>query len=576
MRRIVIALACVAVGATAATATAGAASPRGLELAATGWHRPPHRAKPAFHIGLIMGANQGTPLDVTDVRGMAVDDADGYVFISGGKPSAYHVEVLTTDGTRIAAPGLANEAHPYGMAFADGKLYVNRCPDHVIDVIDPATLTVTDSFGITPSTDGQFTTCDVTVAGGRIWFQSGGDGPLASAPVAAPHTMTTYPSLGNFYHLALGWNPAAPDVLVATGRIGDADAHGTMALDISTATPTVTSEGYSAGTGAAVSPDGATTFLAGGKGLASYATADFSSNPTYDSDGYSNDPVISHDGGYVAFSSDRQYDPKGGQDVYVYPVGSSTPQRTWRLPDGAYSPLKMRVAFSADDSKLYVVSYGALGRFHALLGPTKQQTSMTSSLGSSLIRAGGRTTFTVHLDNWSTNRRVHIYSESWDSVTPKLIDSPLVDSATGDATIDVAPVKAHTYWATWDGDAVYGGSIGTPVRMLRVRFLLKAKLLYAYRIRDGVHLYHSGTAPVYVVAAYPRVRSSCALDFQLEVRTSSGWKYTDACGAENRHGIGAAKITHLRTHRLYRINAVARSNVNVETQTRWVQFEVTG
>ena len=540
-------------------------------LAASGWHAPAHRVAPFART--VYGGNDGLQLDESDVTAIAVDDADSYVFVAAGSPDAYHVEVLTTWGSAIPASGLAGETGAKGLVFSGGLLYVNRCASGAIDVVDPSTLTVVDTIAIAtyPDTTG----CPIAVAGGRIWYQDGTTGDLASTTVATPRTSTTYPALGTF-GAKFASNPAVPNELIVSGRqptLGDSSQ--TVALDVSSATPTVTSSTNAGFATMALSPDGQTLYAGGGTSVTAYAVSDFAAGTTYGGDSrFVDQPAVSPDGSHVAFGIDNL---GGGTlpDIYVYPTADgSQPNRSWQLPDTNYQHSGL-VAFSSDGSKLYVVTHGLAARFHVLSGPSLLQSTLTAALAKSTITYGHTTTLSIHLTGFSTNRTVAIWAQPWSSLTGRQVATAQVDAATGNVVVAVSASKDTTFWATYDGDAVYGGSVGSPERALLVRFAVAAKLFNAYRVKNHVHLYHVGTSPVYALGVRPIHRGLC-IDFQLEVHTSSGWRATDHCFAENRKGGVAVKVTHLRTGRLYRINAVVGDSYHPLTPTRWVKFEVTG
>ena len=569
LRRTLLMGATLALGFSCAGMASASASTH--TLAAGGWHAP---TTPVQHFArTVYGGNDGTALDESDVTAMAVDDADGYVFLAAGNPDTYHVEVLTTAGTTVSAPGLAGETDARGLVFSGGLLYVNRCSSGAIDVVDPSTLTVTDTIAIATYSNAS---CPIAVAGGRIWYQDGATGDLASATVATPRTLTTYPALGTF-GARFASNPAVPNELVVTGRqptLGDSSQ--TVVLDVSAATPSVTSSSDNGFLSMALSPDGATLYVGGSPSVWAYSVSTFAAGTGYSGETRNTDlPAVSSDGSHVAFGID-DYCCTPQPDVYVYATADgSAPNRTWQLPDTNYHH-SVWTAFSGDDSRLYVVTYGqGSARFHLLSGPTLLQSTLSASLAKGTVTYPHTTTLSLHLSGFSTNRTVDIWAQPWSSLKGKEVGTAQVNALTGNVTVAVGASKDTTFWATYDGDAVYGGSVGSPEHALLVRFAVAAKLFNAYKVSNHVHLYHAGTSPVYALGIRPVHRGLC-VHFELQVHTSSGWRESDHCFAENRHGAVAVKVTHLRTGKLYRINAVVVDNYHPIKTTKWVEFEVTG
>jgi hypothetical protein len=173
----------------------------------------------------------------------------------------------------------------------------------------------------------------------------------------------------------------------------------------------------------------------------------------------------------VAVTADGKYVAGGvhtgtgsGNDVFVYPVGSTTPVRTWRIGDGASELPNHSLAFSPDASRLFAVaedaSTGHLA-FHVLSQPTVRLAVTSTSLARSAktVRYGSHTSLKVQVKGTTTGK-VDLYATT-SSQTDQLVATGTVTS--GAATFTVTPKLKTTYSAQLEQGAGYATSTSQSV-----------------------------------------------------------------------------------------------------------------
>ena len=306
---------------------------------------------------------------------LAVDPSYQHVFVSGG-PGTSSIVVLNYSGTIVKTITGEGGASQMAVDTATHTLYVALHDQTAISEINTQTLTESKRFSTAPYPDPS----SLAIAGGKLWFtcfQNDGEGchgvvsadldgsnmAVAPAPVASYFfaTALTAGGPGNKY-LAVGDSYQEPP---------DVDVY-----DVSGATPTLVSHIHNPDGGSAevrdmtFDPSGANLLLACGAPyyVESLATSTLLSSAEYPTGPYPISVAVTADGNYVAGGINTN----SGPDVFVYPVGSTTPVRTWQVGDDNLAGLDHSLAFSPDASKLFAVTAdSATGHlaFHVLSEP---------------------------------------------------------------------------------------------------------------------------------------------------------------------------------------------------------------
>ncbi len=291
---------------------------------------------------------------------LLVDNAHQVLYVSGGR-TANSVLVLGFDG-RVRAT-VDHEYGATGMALsADGKtLYVAEAAGDAVSAVDTGTLTERARYAApVPGT------CPTSLArtGDRVWVGYGcgtsWDGGIAELDTAAAQPQLV---LGKQDQSGDTHYSAAPRL--AAGTTAD---QSTLAVSEPALSP-VTLSGYrvdgdrlrllaAAPRGGsnlndlALSPDGATAFLAAGSQhqVDAFATADLSSAGAYATGSSPAAVALNSDGTQLATATGAP----GGQ-VLLHPVGRSTTTTVGRLPDDETAAAH-GLAFSADGGTLFLVT----------------------------------------------------------------------------------------------------------------------------------------------------------------------------------------------------------------------------
>lgn len=533
----------------------------------------PHAATPAPAPAVVTSGGAGTPLDLQALQSMVVDDTNQRVFVTGedsGGSQGWVLRVYDFAGNLLSPAGLAGETDARGLALSGTTLYVARCTDSVIDIVDTTTLTVTDSI---PISDSGFASgydfCDLAVAGGRLWYTPNDQwSSLTSVTIAAPHTETSYPGFGLFYNPQFATLPSDPNLLVVSGL----DSSDTVAFDLSGGAPVET--GKASDTEfwhAPITPDGQSLLLSSSQGIEQLSLTGMEAERYYPVTWNSFSPAVSPDGAYVA-SATNVYTISGAPaDVYVFPAGSTTPNRVWRLPE-ADQEVDTRTAFSADMTKLFVLTtwFGTSGHFHVLTQPTAQTPGLTLSAASN-IRYGSATTVTAHLAGGTTNHSVSIVCKAYGHAS-RVVANGVVGGG-GGLSVRLRPSSNTTCWTTYAGDADWAPATSSDHTIL-VHAVVTGKLYRTYGSSGGYKLIHQGVIPYYTANVRPVHRGAC-ITFVLELKTSGGWRYTTACFKMNRRGSATASILHLRSGHRYRVGAAFRDAAHAAGGTAWTYFKVT-
>ncbi len=522
---------------------------------------------------VAVGGGAGSSLQLQTLQSMVVDDTNQHVFVTGQDSGGSHgfvLHVFDFSGNLVSPAGLTGETNARGLAMSGTTLYVARCAASVIDVIDTTTLTKTDSIPISHSGyDSGYDFCDLAFAGGRLWFTPNDQWTsLTSVTIAAPHTETSYPGFGLFYNPQFATVASNPDLLVVSG-LGDSD---TLAFDLSSGPPVET--GQAAGTvfsHAPITPDGQSLLLASSQGIEQLSLSAMEPEHYYPVVWNSFSPAVSPDGAYVASATNVYTIAGAPADVYVFPAGSTTPNRVWRLPE-AGGEVDTRTAFSADMTKLFVLTtwFGESGHFHVLTQPTAQTPGLTLSAVKNL-RYGSSTTVTAHLSGGTTNRSVAIACKPYGSAA-RVLASGAVGGG-GGLSVRLRPSRNTTCWATYTGDADWAPAKSAQ-RTILVHAVVTGKLFRSYGSASGYRLFHQGVIPYYTATVRPVHRGAC-ITFVLEVKTSAGWQAIKACFKMNGRGSATASLLHLSRGRSYRVGAAFRDAAHAPGGTPWTYLKVT-
>ncbi|MDX6548287.1 MAG: hypothetical protein QOG33_1837 [Gaiellales bacterium] len=489
--------------------------------------RIPHITVPLALAALVLGISApsparaaGTTLPQQGFDSMLVDEAHGQVFVDGPSPAGTSsLVVLNADGTlKSTVPG---EQGARGMALDNGTLYVARCnPNHastppatgVIDAIDTATLTRTDSFpiaiSVTDPIQQQF--CALAIAGGRLWYAAGDQpGNLTAVDLAAPHTQHSY---GSFGAEAFAATPGDPSTLVALS------GSRAVQLDVSGATPTGTEFQVASASQIAVDDSGTILYVQSFDGIHSYSLQGGTALDVYPAGGQVSNEAISGDGGLVVeglFGGVRLFHG----DSPDTPFGSIT------IANGIVG-----LALSDDGKELYAVTAGDFGStIYHIHGPALPAPQLTVKASTGSISYLQRVRLTAHLGGSHGSAVVSFYAVPYGGVA-HLIGSGEVGAA-GNVSIISPQLKRNTrFYVTYAGDDTTASGT-SPAVAVTVHAIAKAKLLGAYGRSGAYHLYHYTTAcpsrgsgcPVVVGSVTPN-HAGRLLTFQLQIHTASGWR----------------------------------------------------
>jgi hypothetical protein len=337
-------------------------------------------------------ADAGTILPLQGFSRIIPDHAHSHLFITGSPGTDSAVVVVNEAGGIVKT--FTGEGGAGGMALSGTSLYVARCGPQLIDVIDTATLTVTDSFAA-PGLDED---CDIALAGGRLWYADKWQGGhLRSVTLDALHTQHT--TTGATYAGAMfAWSPSAPNTLVVA-ESGVAPT-GVYVLDVSGADPVlVTVEGNLGGSTSgirdlALSADGTELYVTAGSpyGVLELPLADL----THVDALYPTGTTLSG----IALSTDETRIGAGltsdnHRDLLTFAAGDEAPVGAVAL--GSVSGPHMfgrAVAFTADGSGLFSVrteSFGTKVVLHLSPAASLPSSSLTMSATPAQVGVGGTT-----------------------------------------------------------------------------------------------------------------------------------------------------------------------------------------
>jgi hypothetical protein len=404
-------------------------------------------------------ADTGTQLPFANGRAawLAVDSAHQHVFVSGGAGNS-SIVVLNYAGQILKTIGGEGGASQMVLNAATHTLYVALHDSSAISEIDTQTLTETHRFSTAPYPSPT----SLVIAGGKLWFScaNGSSGCLVSANLDGSG-MATPISGGNFpLFLAAG---GTSNHLLAFGYSED-EPPSLYVYDVSGSTPTEVGYVFAPNGNSSdiadmtFSPSGANLLLATGAPYFIQSLTASTLTPSFD---YPTGPypvavAVTADGKHVAGGINTGTGE--GNDVFVYPTGSTTPVRRWAIGSGVPGLLDHSLAFTPDASRLFAITNGPSGhlQFNVLDQPTVALKATTTSVSRSArtVKYGRHASLKVHVGGTSSGK-VDLYATN-SSASNKLVGTATVTS--GVATFTVAPTQNTTYSVQFEEGSGYASS----------------------------------------------------------------------------------------------------------------------
>jgi len=401
-------------------------------------------------------ADTATQLPFTHGGYLAVDPSGGHVFVSGG-PGNSSIVVLNYSGAIVKTITGEGGASQMALDAATHTLHVALHDATAISEINTQTLTETKRFSTAPFPDPT----SLVIAGGKLWFScaEGNSGCLVSANLDGTGMATPISGAGNLpLFLAAG---GTNKHLLAFGYSEDSPPN-LYVYDVSGSTPSLVSNAFAPNNSSDVAdmtfdPTGANLLLATGAPyfIQSLTTSTLTPSAEYPTGPYPVAVAVTADGKFVAGAKNTN----AGPDTFVYPVGDTTPVRTFQAGDDSLSGVAHGLAFSPDASRLFALAFdSATGHlvFHVLLGPTIRPASTTTSLGRSArsVRYGRSASLTTHVGGTATGK-VDLYAVGLGGAKKLVATSTL---RSGTVTFTVEPRQTTTYSAELEEGSTYASS----------------------------------------------------------------------------------------------------------------------
>ncbi len=488
----------------------------------------------------LAASSTTTALPIQGFGDMVVDPAGHHVFITGNpsKPNS-SIVVLNADGS--SAGTITDESGAGDMVLDGTTLYVARCGWGVIDVIDTTTLARVDS--IQASVGGA---CHLGLAGGRLWYGTRDQwNTLTSVTVAAPHTVETYPDLGQMYQPEFLTSPVNPNLLyISPDGSSPPDV---LVLDVSADTPVVVQDvglgSYDAIDDWVLSPDGGTLYLAAGYpySLIALHTADLSPAGTYPTGAYPVAVDLSPNGTHLVGGVDS-----ASSNIQQFPLGTAVSDATALTADftTSFTP-PGGVRYSEDGSRVFSITedtYGTIDELHVSSLLPESALSITAaaktvSLGGS-VNVGGH--LTLPGGATQSGHTVHVYATA-----PGGSETELGTATTSSFGNWYFAVKGPLTGGTWairagfDGESAYAPSsasttvaVGDPPPSLTIgagastitvgKQVTVSAHLGAWHSNDMVSIYRStgGSAPVLAATGAVGVDGTFAARFSPGAKTT--------------------------------------------------------
>jgi len=416
-------------------------------------------------------ADTATPLPFIEAStSLAVDPVGQHVFVSDGGDTS-SIIVLDYNGNIVKTITGEDGASEMALDSATHTLYVALRDATAISEIDTQTLTETTRFSTAPYSDPT----NLVIANGKLWFSSTGTGNccvvsanLDGTGMAAASLPDGVANPGEYTALAAG---GAGGKLLAVGQLHSTGQTAVAVYDISQDPPALVSstsdaDGCYFADGMTMDPAGANLFLACNfpHSVIGLSTSDLSSSTEYPVGAAAWPPAVaaSADGNYLAGGATACGNDQPGDDVFVFPIGNTTPARKWSIGLCSVESL----AFSPDASQLFAVAGAGVGAgldFYTLDQPTVPMTETVTSLTPSQtsLYAGQPLTLTAHVTGTATGT-VHLYGAPEDGGSETLLATGSV-GAGGDVVFNVNPGVSTVYTAVLDAGQGYAASISPAI-----------------------------------------------------------------------------------------------------------------
>lgn len=332
-------------------------------------------------IGASTAGAASFTMPLTTYGGLALDEAHGQMFVSGGDS----VAVRSLDGSAKATlGGLVNAG---GMVISGSTLYVAQCGISSIATFDTATLGAGPSISLGTEAprgpaDNPARPCTLTKAAGRLWFSdSATSGSIASVNLSTGAVQTFMPNA--FYGAVIASNPAnSNQIVIASGSSHPTDI-GVYDVDPAVGTPTLAGSIFRAADGTEVNdirftPTGTSLLVT----RANVLKLDASTKADQTSYAIGTSPVAgvpSADGSWVV--GGRGTLTGSGPDIYVFPDGGGLAPNLYELGTGMRLS-KGAIAMSSDNSRVYGIattSSSTVPTLFAFAAPTVGASTLTIS-----------------------------------------------------------------------------------------------------------------------------------------------------------------------------------------------------
>jgi 5-hydroxyisourate hydrolase-like protein (transthyretin family) len=400
-----------------------------------------------------------TVQNLTGFDQMAVDSADGYVFLSGSVSGTSAIAVTNLSGQYVTT--LDSGAGAAGLALDGSTLYAVLRTQDAIGVIDASgTPTQTTTIKL-PAGD---TPISIAVQSGALWvsyantsvsFENGGVGEIN------PSTHAFQPVATGLYEApTLAADPSDSGVLVAATSIG------LNVFDTAVTPVTQTSGGLPGGCSnlwqIAVAPGGAQFMIACSfpyEIVASSTATPGTISSTYVTGAYPAAVAVANDGTVIAGlygegnTGIQVFSPNGTEINAIQPPGG--------MVAGA------GIALSPDGSKLYVVSDSGSSPYSLNVYDSPEVTRSTLTLtGPSTQTPGTSVTLTGQLAFAAGAPPVGTpitITRTPSNGTPTTLAATATTDANGDFTVTDTPpgIGSYTYTASYAGSSATAGSPAT-------------------------------------------------------------------------------------------------------------------
>jgi hypothetical protein len=457
-----------------------------------------------------------------DAPWMAVDPSGSHVFVSDG-PGNSSIVVLNFSGQIVKTITGESGASQMALDPATHTLYVALHDSSAISEIDTQTLTETKRFSTSPFS----APTGLVIAGGKLWFscrESYSSGCLVA--VNLDGTGMTSSSNGQPLFLAAGGSNSH---LLAYGYT-DGQPTPIEVYDVSGNTPTLVSKNDDLSRAVVrdmtFDPSGAHVLLAtvspayidSLNATTGLSSAEYPTGPS---------PVsvaVTADGNYVAGGIAAKHN---GAYVFVYPVGDTTPVRTWDIGVDGLTVLPHSLAFSPDASKLFELTQRSSSGhlvFVVLQRPTVQLTATQTSLhrSATVVRYGGRVQLEARVTG-ATTGTVELRAATPLNGPEHLATGKL---KSGRVTFSVEPKRKTGYSVKLDDGLTYASSTSSTLAV-NVRPILSVV----------THPHGTGTfggkraAVTQLVARIQPARSHEVVLFAVQCETGGSWRLAGAGAA---------------------------------------------